>query len=284
MKPSAFEYLAPENLEEALAQLAEYGDEASVLAGGQSLIPMMNLRIAAPAVLIDIMRIGELDTIRREDGWIEIGAGIRMAQAEREAGSPLLAAALRHVGHPAIRNCGTVCGAMAHADPAAEVPTVLLALDGEVVLRAARSVRTLAADEFLRSYFTTAREADELVVAVRVPAKARRTVFHEVTPRLGGSTGEFATVAVAGSAELDDQGRFAKVSIAIAGVAERAIRAREAEALLTGAAATPDAIAAAAERAAGAVDPPVDVHAGPEYRRRLVRALVRRALEELAAP
>jgi CO/xanthine dehydrogenase FAD-binding subunit len=284
VKPSAFEYIAPETTEEALEALAEHGDEATILAGGQSLIPMMNLRIAAPPRLIDIMRIRELAFIRREDGWIEIGAGMRMAQAEREVGSPLLTAALRHVGHPAIRHCGTVCGSVAHADPAAEIPAVLLALDGEIVLRSVRGQRVLPAGDFLRSYFTTAREPDELLVAVRLPATAARVVFKEITPRLGGSTGEFATVAVAGSAELDDQGRFAKVSVAIAGVAERAIRARESEALLTGAAPTPDAIAAAAERAAEAIDPPVDVHAGPHYRRRLVRALVRRALEELAAP
>ena len=177
MKPSGFEYLAPETCEEALDALAEHGDDAAVLAGGQSLIPMMNLRIAAPRVLI----------------------------------------AVRHVGHPAIRNAGTVCGSVAHADPAAELPAVLLALDGEVLLRSVRGERIVAADEFFRSYFTTAREPDELVFAVRIPADTPRVAFHEVTPRLGGSTGE------------------------------------------------------------------LDVHAGPEYRRRLVSALTRRALTELAS-
>ncbi len=119
MKPTAFEYLAPETTDEALDALAEHGDEAAVLAGGQSLIPMMNLRISAPPVLVDVMRIGELRTLSRQDDWIEIGAGVRMAEAEREGESPLLSAALRHVGHPPIRNCGTVCGSVAHADPAA---------------------------------------------------------------------------------------------------------------------------------------------------------------------
>jgi aerobic carbon-monoxide dehydrogenase medium subunit len=285
VKPCAFEYLAPETSEEALAALAEHGDEASVLAGGQSLVPMMNLRIAAPPVLIDIMRIAKLRGIRRDDGWTEIGAGVRMAQAEREAELPLLAAALQHVGHSAIRNAGTVCGSVAHADPAAEVPAVLLALGGEVVLDSARGRRVVAADDFFRSYFTTAREPDELVIAVRLPATPGRAVFLEVTPRLGGSTGEFATVAVAATADLDaDDRRFVRVSLALAGVAERAIRAREAEALLTGTAPTPDAIAAAAEHAVAAVDPPADVHAGAEYRRRVVKALTRRALEELASP
>jgi CO/xanthine dehydrogenase FAD-binding subunit len=284
VKPCAFEYLAPETSEEAIAALAEYGDEASVLAGGQSLIPMMNLRIAAPAVLVDVMRIAELRAIRREDGWIEIGAGVRMTQAERETGSPLLTAALRHVGHPAIRNCGTVCGSVAHADPAAELPAVLLALDGEVVLRSVGGQRVLSAEDFFRSYFTTARRPDELVAAIRLPASPPRIAFHEVTPRLAGSTGEFATVAVAAGAARDDFGRLSRVSLAFAGVAERAIRARDAEAILTGAEPTPDAIATAAHLATTAVDPPVDVHAGSDYRRRLVNALTRRALEELASP
>jgi carbon-monoxide dehydrogenase medium subunit len=283
VKPSAFEYLAPETISEALNALAEYGDAATILAGGQSLIPMMNLRIAAPAVLIDIMRISELGFIRREDGWIEIGAGTRMAAAEKECGSPLLTAALRHVGHPAIRNCGTVCGSVAHADPAAEIPAVLVALDGEVVLQSVRQRRMITAEDFFRSYFTTAREPDELVIAVRIPATTRRVAFHEATPRLGGSTGEFATVAVAASAERDDQGGFGTVSLAFAGAAERAIRARRAESLLSGTAATPETIAAAARQAAGEVDPSDDVHASAGYRRRLVEALARTALEELAA-
>ena len=284
MKPTAFEYLAPDSSEEAVALLAEHGEEATVLAGGQSLIPMMNFRIAAPSRVIDIMRIAELRVIRSVDGWIEIGAGVRMAQAEREGGSALLAAALTHVGHPAIRKAGTVCGSVAHADPAAELPAVLLALDGEVALRSARGVRVVAADQFFRSYFTTVREPDELVVAVRIPASARRIAFHEVTPRMAGSTGEFATVAVAASAERDDAGRFTSVSLGYAGVAERAIRAPEAEVLLTGGEPTAEAITAAAESAASAVDPPVDVHAGREYRRHLVRALTRRALGELSSP
>ena len=283
MKPSAFEYLAPETCEEALGALAEHGDDASVLAGGQSLIPMMNLRIAAPRVLIDVMRIGELRGIRSRGDRIEVGAGVRMTEAEHKAGVPLLQRALRHVGHPAIRNCGTVCGSVAHADPAAEVPAVLLALDGEVVLRSVRDERVLAADDFFRSYYTTAREPDELVVAVRIPASAARVGFHEVTPRLGGSTGEFATAGVAAAGERDDGGRLRRVRIALLGVADRPVRAREAEKLLTGAQPTADVFAAASESAAAAVDPPSDVHAGAAYRRRLVRVLTRRALAELAA-
>ena len=283
MKPTAFEYLAPETCDEALEALAAQGDEAAVLAGGQSLIPMMNLRIAAPWVLVDIMRIAELRDIGREPGWIEIGAGVSMARAEREAGVPLLTAALRNVGHPPIRNRGTVCGSVAHADPSAEVPAVLLALDGEVVLQSERGRRVLSADDFFRSYFTTAREPTELVVAVRIPATGRRTAFLEVTPRASGSTGEFATVAVAATADRDDDGRLGNVALAFAGAAERPIRAREAEAIMSGTEPTPEAIATAADAAAHAVDPPADVHAGSDYRRRLVHTLTARALTELAA-
>ena len=283
MKPAAFAYLAPESGEEALAALAEHGEAAAVLAGGQSLIPMMNLRIATPGMLIDIMRIPELCHIRRAEGWIEIGAGVRMTKAERESGVPLLMAALGHVGHPPIRNCGTVCGSVAHADPAAEVPAVLLALDGEVTLRSVRGERVVAANDFFRSYFTTAREPDELVVAVRIPDRSRRVAFLEATPRLGGSTGEFATIAIAAAADRDDGGRFSRVSLAYAGAAERAIRAGEAEAILVGSEPTPALFAAAAQAAGAAADPPADVHAGAEYRRRLVERLTRRALEELAA-
>ena len=282
MKPGAFEYLAPETCEQAVSALAEHGDDAVVLAGGQSLIPMMNLRIAAPRLLVDVMRIGELRDIRSEGGRIEVGAGVRMTEAEHRADVPLLQRALRHVGHPAIRNCGTVCGSVAHADPAAEVPAVLLALDGEVVLRSVRGERVIAADDFFRTYYTTAREPDELVVAVRFPACPQRGAFHEATPRLGGSTGEFATAGVAAAGDRDDGGRLRRVRIALLGVADRPVRAREAEQLLTGAQPTADVFDAAAESAAGGIDPPADVHAGPEHRRRLVKVLTRRALAELA--
>lgn len=282
MKPRAFEYLVPRTLGEAADALAEHGDAASVLAGGQSLLAMMNLRIASPAVLVDIMRIPELRRIERLAGWIEIGAGIRMTHAERNSGHALLARALHHVGHTAIRNAGTVCGSVAHADPAAEIPGVLLALDGEVVLESRRGRRVLAAEDFFQSYFQTSRSADELVTAVRLPESPSRIAFHEVTPRLGGSTGEFAIAAVAATAVSGEDGRWQQASIALIGAAERPVRARAAEALLTDAVPTPERLDAAAEAAVADLDPHADVHAQPPYRRRVVRVLVRRALEELA--
>jgi carbon-monoxide dehydrogenase medium subunit len=283
VKPSAFAYLAPETCEEALGALAEHGDDAAVLAGGQSLIPMMNLRIAAPRVLIDVMRVPGFRGIRREGHGVEVGAGVRMAEAEGNCTTPLLQRALRHVGHPAIRNCGTICGSVAHADPAAEVPAVLLALDGEVVLQSVRGERVLTADDFFRSYYTTAREPDELIVAVRIPTGPGRVAFLEATPRLGGSTGEFATAGVAATTDFDRDGRFTNPRIALFGVADRPVRAHEAEAILSGVEPSADLLAAAAESARATIDPPADVHAGPDYRRRLVSVLTSRALAELAA-
>jgi aerobic carbon-monoxide dehydrogenase medium subunit len=282
MKPPRFEYAAPTSLEEALQALAEHGDEATVLAGGQSLIPMLNLRLAAPRLLVDIMRVPELGAIRRTGAGIEIGAGVTMARAEREAEQPLLQRALRHVAHPAIRNAGTVCGSVAHADPAAELPAVLLALDGEVLLASSRGSRVLSASEFFRGFLTTAREADELVVGVRLPDAERRTAFIEVTPRLAGSAGEFATAAVAASARVDGGGRLADLRLALAGVGDRPLRARAAEQLAEREQQDVAAFAAAGELAARSLDPPSDVHASAGHRRRLAGALVARALGELA--
>lgn len=283
MKPGAFEYLAPESLEEALEALAQHGDEASVLAGGQSLVPMMNMRLASPALLIDIMRIAELREISSAGGWTEIGAGVRMTQAELESGIDLLQRALGHVAHPAIRNSGTICGSVAHADPAAEVPAVLLALDGAVVLASSRGRRVVAASEFFHSYFVTAREPDELVIAVRFANQDRRVAFAEVSPRLAGSTGEFASAGVAMSAQFTDDGCFGNVSFALLAAADRPIRVPEVEAFLLGLPPTKANIAETAELAATSVTPLVDVHSGRDYRRQLIRTLTRKALVEVGA-
>jgi CO/xanthine dehydrogenase FAD-binding subunit len=282
MKPTRFVYLAPNTLDEGLEALAEHGDGAAVLAGGQSLVPMMNLRISAPPVLIDIMRIDSLDAIEQNPQATTIGAGVRMTRAARECGVELFARALEHVGHPPIRNAGTICGSVAHADPSAEIPAALLALDGEVVLQSsARGRRTLAADDFFRSYFTTAREPDEAVIAVRVPRRQQRVAFAEVNPRMGASHGEFATAAVAAAATLDAAGRVEEIALALAGVAERPIRARQAERLLRARGTGTDARTAAARAAAEECEPAADVHAGVEFRRQLVDTLVHRVLDEL---
>jgi 2-furoyl-CoA dehydrogenase FAD binding subunit len=198
MKPRPFDYAQPDTAEEAIALLAEYGDEARVLAGGQSLLPMLNLRLIDPQMLIDISRIKELDAIRDLGDKIEVGAAVTqnklMAWPQLKAKLPLVAAAIPYVGHFQTRNKGTVCGSIAHADPSSELPLALAVAGGEVVLRSGRGERVLPADEFQQDMLTTAREADELVAAVRFPVSAGQGVgFHEVARRHG----DFAIIAVA---------------------------------------------------------------------------------------
>jgi 2-furoyl-CoA dehydrogenase FAD binding subunit len=206
MKPRPFDYMRPDTVDEALALLVEYGDEARILAGGQSLVPMLNLRLIDAAVLIDISRLAELDGIRRADGALEIGAAVTqnklLAWPDLKTKLPLLAVALPHVGHFQTRNKGTVCGSIAHADPSSELPLTLAVLGGEVVLKSQRGERVLAAKEFQQDMLTTARAGDELIAAVRFPvAKGsgveRGVAFREVARRHG----DFAIVAVAAMAE-----------------------------------------------------------------------------------
>ncbi len=182
MKPRPFDYVRPDTIDEAIEILAEHGDDARVLAGGQTLLAMLNLRLVAPEVVVDITRIAELDAIREVDGRIEVGAAVTQnrlldwpALAQK---LPLLAAALPFVGHFQTRNKGTVCGSVAHADPASEIPLALAVLDGEVVLRSKRGTRVLPAGEFQQGMLATARAPDELITAVRFPARriARRGV------------------------------------------------------------------------------------------------------------
>jgi len=217
MKPRRFDYVRPDSAEEAVAVLAEHGDAASVLAGGQSLMAMLNLRIAEPAVLIDIARLKELDYIRVADGKVEVGAAVTQNRLkdwpELAATLPLLAAALPFVGHFQTRNKGTVCGSIAHADPSSEIPLSLAVLGGEVVLRSRRGARVLAASDFQRGMLTTAREPDELIAAVRFPIQAtRRIAFREVVRRHG----DFAIIAAAVCVE-----GAGAVRIGIGGMADR---------------------------------------------------------------
>jgi 2-furoyl-CoA dehydrogenase FAD binding subunit len=201
MKPRRFDYIRPDTVEEALALAAEYGDDARILAGGQSLVPMLNLRMVEAAALIDISRIAALDAIKDRGDTIEIGAAVAQNQllawprlAEK---LPLLAAALPHVGHFQTRNKGTVCGSIAHADPSSEIPLALAVLGGEVVLKSKRGERVLAAKDFQQDMLTTARAADELVAAVRFPVNGPGVGFREVARRHG----DFAIVAVAALVE-----------------------------------------------------------------------------------
>jgi 2-furoyl-CoA dehydrogenase FAD binding subunit len=208
MKPRPFDYARPETVDQAVALLAEHGDDARVLAGGQSLMAMLNLRLADPSLLIDITRIGELKDIRDLGEKIEVGAAVTqnalLAWPDLGKKLPLLAAALPLVGHFQTRNQGTVCGSIAHADPSSELPLSLAVLEGEVVLRSRRGTRTVAAKEFQRDMLTTAREPDELIAAVRLPVHGKGAAFREVARRHG----DFAIVAIAAVVDGRDQARL----------------------------------------------------------------------------
>jgi carbon-monoxide dehydrogenase medium subunit len=282
MKPPAFAYAAPETLEEALALRAEHAADSAVLAGGQSLMPLLNLRMAFPGMVIDVGRIGELSGIREWDGGVAIGAMTRQRAAERSqliaSRTPLLTRALPNVGHTAIRNRGTVGGSIAHADPAAELPAVALALDGELVARSSSGERTIPASEFFAGYLTTTLEPEELLVEVRLPglAAGHGSAFVELARRHG----DFALVGVGAAVALDGSGAIADARLVFIGVGGAPVRAREAEALLRGAMPTDEAYAEAAERAKGEIEPGSDSHASAVYRRRVAGVLAQRALRE----
>ena len=269
MKPRPFDYVRPETVEEAVAVLAEHGDNARVLAGGQSLLAMLNLRLVEPSVLIDITRIVELGDIKETDGKVEVGAAVTqnrfMAWAGLSSKLPLLAAALPFVGHFQTRNKGTVCGSIAHADPSSEIPLSLAVLEGEVVLRSQRRTRVLPAREFQQDMMTTAREGDELLTAVRFPIMPGRGVaFREVARRHG----DFAIVAVAAAVESGKT-----VRLGVGGMTGApAVRRIDAG--------SPTAIRDAIERLAWELEGYEDIHASPRLRRDLLRRIGPVVVEE----
>jgi aerobic carbon-monoxide dehydrogenase medium subunit len=284
MKLPPVDYEAPKTVSEAVELLAEHLDEASVLAGGQSLIPLLALRLAHPAVLIDINGVDELSGVSAADGWVSIGAMTREYVAE-ESGTvadavPLLAAALPLIGHEAIRSRGTVGGSLAHADPAAELPAVARALDAEFVVRGPSGERAVPAAEWFEGYLTTSRLPDELLVEVRFPAAGRGTgvSFQEVARRHG----DFAMVGLATSVTLSD-GVISDARLALAGVSDVPVRAAGAEDLLAGERPSAELFDAAARRAASGIDPPADLHGSAEYRKKVAAALVRRGLRAAVA-
>ncbi|MGE0296161.1 FAD binding domain-containing protein [Pseudonocardia sp.] len=279
MKPPPFRYSAPTSVAEALELLVTDVDaDARVLAGGQSLVPLMNFRLAQPSHLVDLRRVEELARIRTEDGMLVIGAMVRMTDAEHSpevaVAAPLLAEALGQVAHPPIRNSGTVGGSIAHADPAAELPAVALALDAELVVTGADGTRTVAAGDFFHGPFTTAVAPGEILTEVRLPHRGGGHAFVE----FARTHGSFALVGAAAVIELDGD-TVARASIALSGVAPTPVRAAAAEEVLTGS--TPDAatIRAAAEAGAAALSPTGDVQASPETRVDIARSYLRRGIE-----
>jgi 2-furoyl-CoA dehydrogenase FAD binding subunit len=268
MKPRPFDYIRPETVDEALSILADHGEDARILAGGQTLIAMLNLRVVEAPVLIDITRIRELDAIREVDGTVEIGATVtqnRLLQLPSLAEKlPLLHAVLPFVGHFQTRNKGTVCGSIAHADPASEIPLVLALLGGQVMLRSQKGARTLSASEFQQGMLLTARVPDELITAVRFPIVNVRVAFREVSRRHG----DFAIVAIAAAAENRES-----IRVGIAGMADRpAVRSLQVD----GAASLQHAI----ERLAWELEGYDDIHASARMRRDLLRGLGPIVVEE----
>ena len=281
MKPAPFEYDAPATLAEALELKARYGDEAKCLAGGQSLIPAMNFRFLQPARLLDLNRLAELEYIRHVGDELRIGAMTRQRRLEREAAvrdwSPLLHEAMPWVAHPQIRNRGTFGGSLAHADPAAELPVVALALGARVRLQSAAGERWLTAGEFFQGTFTTAIRPDEILVEVALPRSAARTgaAFVEVARRRG----DYAMAGVAAVVTLDASKKCREAKLVYLNLGDGPVDAPKAAEALRGQAASPSGIDEAAQVAAEQeIDPLGNVHASPAYQRHLARVVTRRAL------
>lgn len=282
MKPAPFAYHSPTTVADAVEMLGR-GDEAKLLAGGQSLVPLLNMRLAQPTDLVDLGAIRGLDEIERDEGVVRIGAMVRQAQAERSeevsAALPLLTAALRHLAHPQIRARGTIGGSIAHADPAAELPAVLLALGGELVVEGPAGRRTIQAADFFQGFLTTALEPDEIIVEVVIPAQQPGTGWGcvEVARRAGD-------YALAGAMALlrIDGGTVEDARIVAFALAETPVRAVAAEQVLIGRPFGPDAMAEAGSAASEQIDPGDDLQSSGKYRRHLASVVVTRALEQAA--
>ena len=279
MKPPAFDYSAVASIEEAVAELAHHGDDAKLLAGGQSLMPILNMRLACPKKLVDLNRIAALAYVAERDGGVAVGAMTRQRAAERSAviaaRAPLLALALPWVGHSAIRNRGTIGGSIAHADPAAELPAVALCLDARLTVRGASGERTIAARDFFRNSLTTALEPTDLLTEVWFagPPPGSGWAWLELSRRHG----DYALAGVAAMVALNGTA-VREARLALIGVDAVPFRATEAERLLAGVPLSAEGLAAAAESVRRRADPPGDVHASAAYRRHLAGVLATRAL------
>lgn len=289
MKPAPFRYERPSSLEEALRALEEAGEEGRVLAGGQSLVPMLNMRLATPSVLVDVNGISGLEEIAAEgEGdrrYLVVGALARQRTLERSALAasycPVLPECLSVVGHVPTRNRGTVGGSIAHADPAGELPVALLALGGEVEVAGPGGVRRIGADDLFVGFLTTSLGAGEMIVRCRFPAKggAVGSGFAEVAPRHG----DFAFAIACASVALDESGRIAGARLALGAVADRPLLVPAASDVLGGSRGEDPALRAAAAAAQAAVDPADSLHAPAGYRRHLVGVLAGRALRQAVA-
>lgn len=281
MKPAGFEYHAPESVADVVGLLAEHADEAKPLAGGQSLVPMLALRLTRFAHLVDLNRVSELSGIHRDNGSLVVGAMTRQRAIERDPTVapvvPLLAAAVPLIGHSQIRNRGTVGGSIAHADPASELPAVALTLDAKLEVASAAGSRTVGAADFFEGTWSTTLADDEILTAVRFPVWEGRCgfAFDEVARR----SGDFALAGVAVAVEVDGDGSVRRSGIGLLGMGSTPLRASASEAALTGRAPSSDDLDEIAHLAVADLEPPDDVHATAGYRRRVGAHLVRRALQ-----
>jgi CO/xanthine dehydrogenase FAD-binding subunit len=280
VKPPKFEYNDPHSADEALGLLAEHGEEAKVLAGGQSLVPLLNFRLAHPGRLVDLNRIGALAGIRREEGTLRIKAMTRQATLEASGlvreHWPLIGDALHFVAHAQIRNRGTVGGSVAHADPAAELPVVFSILDAKFRVASARGERTIEARDFFVTHLTTRIEPDEMLVEIEVPPVAPRTGhgFVEFARRHG----DFALGGAGALVTVDEQGICRRAVLGLMAAAPTPVRASEAEEMLVGERIDETLAVKAGERAAAGVRPTGDIHGSAEYRKRLIGVMARRAI------
>jgi carbon-monoxide dehydrogenase medium subunit len=279
MLPARFDYHRPDKLEEALALLAQHGEDAKVLAGGMSLIPLMKLRFATPSHLIDINRIADLQGVSEEGGSLRVKSVTRHAELERSdllrTRYPAMAAAAPLISDPIVRNLGTIGGSLAHGDPAGDWGSVMLALGAEVVARGSGGERAIPADELFVSNFATSLRPDELITEIRIPAPRGR--FGGAYLKLERKVGDFATVGVAVHLSLDD-GHIAAAGIGLTSVGPRNIKAKEAEASLVGSEPTDEAFAEAGRLAAGAAQPITDIRGSADYKRHMVEVYTRRGL------
>ena len=283
MKPAPFEYYVPDSIEQALELLRKHGDAARLLAGGQSLVPTMNFRVVQPGVLIDLNRIGELMYIRDEDATLHIGAMTRERELEFDSvisrSTPLLAEAMPHVAHPQIRNRGTLGGSLANADPAAELPVIMLALGARLKVRNADRERWVEARDFFVGMFTTDMAPDEMLVEIELPFTPPRTgwSFMEVAPRAG----DYALMGVAAMVTLDEERRCTHARLVYLNAGDGPVEAREAGSILEGKLLDASSIEEAADLASQKeINPFGNIHTSPEFQRHLARVLTDKSLKK----
>ena len=286
MKPARFDYFAPTEIQEAVSLLEEYGDNAKVLAGGQSLMPLLNMRLSRPSVIVDINRIDEMAYVEENpDGGLRIGALTRQRTLERlplvKERIPLLAAAIPYIGHFQIRNRGTVGGSIAHADPSGELPAMSVALGAEFILTGTAGQRTVKVEDFFLTYFTTALEPTELFTEIRIPPwpSGAGWGFEEVSRRQG----DFALAGVAATVQLDGNGTCTNASIAVFGVGDTPVRADRAEDALSGRRIDAKALEEMAKLVSEDLEPDSDIHASAEYRKEVGGVMARRAVQAALA-